>query len=397
MNSIESVKASLFTDTFTKNPYPAYTVLRREDPVSRVLLPDGNYAWFITRYKDAFEALNDHRFIKDYSKIDDSESRYKSVFSQNMLFSDMPEHKRLRGLVSKAFTPKMIAGMRERIQEITDKLLDEMEGKKNIDFIDEFAFPLPIIVICEMLGIPVEDRDNFRTWSNAMIEGTNDAKDENLSEHMKAFVQYLSNRFAIVRESPGDDLISQLIIAEQEGDRLTEQELYGVVSLLIIAGHETTVNLIGNSIMALLEHPDQLELLKNQPKLIHTAIEEVLRYNDPVEYSTSRWAGEDLEFKGASISKGDLVIVVLNSANHDPSQFNDPEVFDITREKSRHLAFGKGIHTCLGAPLARLEGEVAIRGFIKRFSNAKMRADSSDLQWRPGMIVRGVRELPITL
>lgn len=397
MNSIESVKASLFTDTFTKNPYPAYTVLRREDPVSRVLLPDGNYAWFITRYKDAFEALNDHRFIKDYSKIDDSESRYKSVFSQNMLFSDMPEHKRLRGLVSKAFTPKMIAGMRERIQEITDKLLDEMEGKKNIDFIDEFAFPLPIIVICEMLGIPVEDRDNFRTWSNAMIEGTNDAKDENLPEHMKAFVQYLSNRFAIVRENPGDDLISQLIIAEQEGDRLTEQELYGVVSLLIIAGHETTVNLIGNSIMALLEHPDQLELLKNQPELIHTAIEEVLRYNDPVEYSTSRWAGEDLEFKGASISKGDLVIVVLNSANHDPSQFNDPEVFDITREKSRHLAFGKGIHTCLGAPLARLEGEVAIRSFIKRFSNAKMRADSSDLQWRPGMIVRGVRELPITL
>lgn len=397
MRSIASVKASLFTDTFMKNPYPAYTALRREEPVSRVLLPDSQYAWFITRYEDALEALKDQRFIKDFAKIDDSDAENKSVFAQNMLFSDMPEHKRLRGLVSKAFTPKMIASMRERIQDITDELLDEMNGKKNVDLIDMFAFPLPIIVISEMLGIPTEDRDNFRTWSNAMIEGTNEEKDENLAEHMEAFVQYLSHRFAILRENPGDDLISQLIIAEEEGDRLTEQELYGVVSLLIIAGHETTVNLISNSIMALLEHPDQFALLKDQPNLIHTAIEEALRYNDPVEFSTSRWAGEDLAFKGASMRKGDLVIIVLNSANHDPSQFNDPEVFDITRQKSQHLAFGKGIHACLGAPLARLEGEIAISSFIKRFPDAELRANSSDLKWRPGMVVRGVRELPISL
>lgn len=395
MSSIESVKASLFTDTFTKNPYPAYTALREEEPVSRVLLPDGNYAWLITRYEDALEALKDQRFIKDFSKLDESASEYKSVFAQNMLFSDMPEHKRLRGLVSKAFTPKLIAEMRGRIQKITNELLDEMDGKENIDLIDAFAFPLPIIVICEMLGIPAEDKDNFRTWSNAMIEGENAEHAANLVEYMNAFVEYLRNRFAIVRENPGDDLISKLIIAEEQGEKLTEQELYGVVSLLIIAGHETTVNLISNSMMALLEHPEQLERLKNQPELIHTALEEALRYNDPVEFSTSRWAGEDLEFKGKSINKGDLVIVILNSANHDPSQFDDPEVFDITREKSKHLAFGKGIHACLGAPLARLEGEIAISSFINRYPDSKLRMN--DLNWRPGMIVRGVRELPITL
>lgn len=397
MSSIESIKESLFTDTFRKNPYPAYTALRGEDPIFRKLLPDGNYAWFITKYEDAIEALKDHRFIKDYSKLDESAPEYKSVFSQNMLFADMPEHRRLRRLVSRAFTPKMIAGMRDRIQEITDELLDKMDGKESVDLIDAFAFPLPIIVICEILGIPAEDRDNFRIWSNSMIEGANGEYAASMEEHMSAFVEYLGKRFAILSENPSDDLISQLIIAEEQGDQLTEQELYGVVSLLIIAGHETTVNLISNSVMTLLEHPDQLELLKKQPELIHTALEESLRYNGPVEFSTSRWAGEDLEFKGKSMNKGDLVIVILNSANHDPDQFDDPELFNITREKSRHLAFGTGIHTCLGAPLARMEGEIAINSLLNRYPDCKLKVDMDDLDWRPGMVVRGVKELPVTL
>ncbi|MFD2211662.1 cytochrome P450 [Virgibacillus halophilus] len=397
MSSIESVKESLFTDAFTKNPYPAYTALRGQEPVFRVLLPDGNYAWFITKYDDALEALKDQRLIKDYSKLDDSASENKSIFSENMLFADMPEHRRLRGLVSKAFTPKMVAEMRGRIQEIANELLDKMEGKEQVDLIDAFAFPLPIIVICEILGIPAKDRDKFRVWSNSMIEGANGEHAASATEHMKDFVAYLGKRFAEVRENPADDLISKLIIAEEEGDQLTEQELYGVVSLLIIAGHETTVNLISNCVMALLAHPEQLELLKNKPELIHTTIEEALRFNDPVEFSTSRWAGEDLEFKGKRMKKGDLVIVILNSANHDPSQFDHPEVFDITRQKSKHLAFGKGIHTCLGAPLARLEGEIAINSFINRFPECKLHADKNELVWRPGMIVRGVKKLPITL
>lgn len=398
MTSNETLKSSLFTKEFTKDPYLKYEQLREEDPVSYVLLPDGQYAWMITRYEDALEALKNQNFIKDFTKLgDEGDAEHSSVFSQNMLFADMPDHKRLRGLVSKAFTPQMIAGMRDRIQEITDGLLDEMEGKENIDLINEFAFPLPIIVICEMLGIPAEDRDKFRVWSNSMIEGSNGAYAQDIEQHMNDFVSYLGKRFTTVRENPGEDLISKLIISEEQGDQLTEQELYGVVSLLIIAGHETTVNFIGNSVMALLEHPEQLGLLQSKPELIKTAIEETLRYNDPVEFSTSRWAHEDLTFKGKSISKGDLVIVVLNSANHDPNQFDDPEIFDITREKSKHLAFGKGIHACLGTPLARLEGEVAIASFFKRFPNAKLNADKNDLKWRSGMIVRGVKELPVSL
>lgn len=397
MTSMDSLKQTLFTQTFTQNPYSAYEQLREEEPASYVLLPDGQYAWIITRYEDALAALKDQRFIKDFTKLDDSDTGHGSIFSQNMLFADMPDHKRLRGLVSKAFTPQMITRMRDRIQEITNKLLDEIDGKDSIDLIDVFAFPLPIIVICEMLGIPAEDRDKFRIWSNSMIEGSNGEYATDIEQNMHEFVQYLGKRFATVRENPGDDLISKLIISEEQGDQLTEQELYGVVSLLIIAGHETTVNLIGNSIMTLLEHPEQLELLKSQPELIHTAVEEVLRYNDPVEFSTSRWAGEDLEFKGKSIRKGDLVIVVLNSANHDPNQFTDPEIFDITRQKSKHLAFGKGIHACLGAPLARLEGEIAISSFINCYPNCKLNAEINDLTWRSGMVVRGVRELPVTL
>ncbi|SIT91179.1 cytochrome P450 family protein [Edaphobacillus lindanitolerans] len=395
MSSMESIKESMFTDAFRKDPYPAYAALREKEPVFRKLLPDGNYAWFITRYEEAVDALRDPRFIKDFSKLYGGSPEYKSIFTQNMLFADMPEHKRLRQLVSSAFTPKMISAMQGRIQEITDELLDDMQGKDTIDLIDDFAFPLPIIVICEILGIPAEDRDNFRIWSNTMIEGSNGAYAENIGEHMQAFTEYLGRRFAELRANPSDDLISRLIIAEEQGDQLTEQELYGVVSLLIIAGHETTVNLIGNGVLALLEHPRQLEQLREQPGLIKKAIEEILRFNGPVEYSTSRWAGEDLEFGGRKMAKGDLVIVILNSADRDPDKFDDPDVFDITRKKSVHLAFGFGIHTCLGAPLARLEGEIAISGFFSRFPDCRLHADPDELEWRPGMIVRGVKELPV--
>ncbi|CAN7358986.1 cytochrome P450 [Paenibacillus sp. LjRoot153] len=387
----------LFTKTFTQNPYPAYSQLREKDPVYRMMLPNGQYGWMITRYEDAVEALKDPRFIKDNFKISGADKETASVFTHNMLFADPPDHKRLRGLVQKAFTPQMIAGLRGRIQEIADELLDNLSGKDSMNLIDEYAFPLPIIVICEMLGVPSEDRDKFRVWSNSLIEGPSGENAAELYTHINEFIQYLGQWFAKVRGNLGQDLISQLIISEDEGDRLTERELYGVVTLLIIAGHETTVNLIGNSILALLEHPEQFKQLQNNPELIHTAIEEVLRYNGPVEFSTSRWARENLEFKGKSITKGDLVIVALNSANHDPNQFQDPEIFDITRQKSQHLAFGTGIHLCLGAPLARLEGEIAITNLLKRYPQIKLKVDKNGLEWRPGMIVRGVKEIPLSL
>lgn len=395
MSTNETSQTGFFSREFTQNPYPVYEKLRQNDPIHRVLFPHGDFGWIITRYEDAVEVLKDNRFSKDVIK------RYgpdqDNIFVHNMLFSDPPDHRRLRGLVQKAFTPRLIEGMRSHIQDIADDLLDNLNSQDKMNLIDEFAFPLPIIVISEILGVPLEDQDKFRLWSNSIIDATSEENSEVFEKHAKEFIDYLNAWFAKVREQPGDDLISQLVVAEESGEQLTEKELLGVVALLIIAGHETTVNLIGNGILALLEHPEQRELLIKQPELIHNAVEEMLRYNGPVEFSTSRWASEDIEFHGHHIAEGELVIVALDSANRDEAKFKDADVFDITREKSAHLAFGKGIHLCLGAPLARLEGEIAINTLIRRFPNMQLQADVNELEWRPGMIVRGVKEIPVQL
>ncbi|MDK8189963.1 cytochrome P450 [Paenibacillus sp. UMB7766-LJ446] len=391
----DTSQPKFFTQEFTQNPYPVYEKLRQNDPIHRVLFPHGDFGWIITRYEDAVEVLKDNRFSKDVIK------RYgpdqDNIFVHNMLFSDPPDHRRLRGLVQKAFTPRLIEGMRSHIQDIADDLLDNLNSQDKMNLIDEFAFPLPIIVISEILGVPLEDQDKFRLWSNSIIDATSEENSEVFEKHAKEFIDYLNAWFAKVREQPGDDLISQLVVAEESGEQLTEKELLGVVALLIIAGHETTVNLIGNGVLALLEHPEQRELLIKRPELIHNAVEEMLRYNGPVEFSTSRWASEDIEFHGHHIAEGELVIVALDSANRDEAKFKDADVFDITREKSAHLAFGKGIHLCLGAPLARLEGEIAINTLIRRFPDMQLQADVNELEWRPGMIVRGVKEIPVQL
>ncbi|MGQ8872022.1 cytochrome P450 family protein [Paenibacillus sp. TSA_86.1] len=401
MNSNESNKSNeisstdFFTASFTQNPYPVYEKLRKDTPLFKVMFPQGEFGWMITRYEDAVQILKDSRFSKDMVKRYGSDGQ--SIFSSNMLFSDPPDHRRLRGLVQKAFTPKLVEDMRNHIQNIADDLLDNLPSQETMNLIDDFAFPLPIIVISEILGVPLEDRDKFRMWSNTFIDASTAKNAELLMQHKQEFMDYLTDWFAKVRKEPGQDLISQLVIAEESGEQLTERELLSVVSLLIIAGHETTVNLIGNGILALLEHPEQRHLLIQQPELIHQAIEEMLRYNGPVEFSTSRWASEDIEFRGQQIAKGELVVVALDSANRDEEQFKDPDVFDITREKSAHLAFGKGIHLCLGAPLARLEGEIAVSTLLNRFPNMKLQNDVDTLEWRPGMIVRGVKEIPVQL
>lgn len=391
----ESSKPAFFTKEFTHNPYPVYEKLRKDEPVFRVMFPHGEFGWIITRYEDAVQILKDPRFSKDMVRRYGADNQ--SIFSNNMLFSDPPDHRRLRGLVQKAFTPKLVADMRSHIRDIADDLLDNLPSQEKMNLIDDFAFPLPIIVISEILGVPLEDRDKFRLWSNTVIDASTAESAELFEQHAREFTDYLTAWFAKVRRDPGTDLISQLVIAEESGQQLTEQELLGVVSLLIIAGHETTVNLIGNGILALLEHPEQRELLIKQPELIHNAIEEMLRYNGPLEFSTSRWALEDIEFRGEHIAQGELVIVALGSANRDEQQFKDADIFDITREKSSHLAFGKGIHLCLGAPLARLEGEIAVSTLLNRFPNIQLQADVNELEWRPGMIVRGVKEIPVQL
>lgn len=391
----KNTNSHLFTAAFTNNPYPVYEKLRKDEPVFKVMFPHGEFGWMISRYEDAVQVLKDPRFSKDMVKRYGADRQ--SIFSSTMLFSDPPDHRRLRGLVQKAFTPQLVAGMRSHIQDIASDLLDNLPSQETMNLIDDFAFPLPIIVISEILGVPLEDRDKFRMWSNTFIEASTMKNTELLHQHIQEFTEYLTAWFAKVRKDPGQDLISQLVIAEESGDQLSEKELLGVVSLLIIAGHETTVNLIGNGILALLEHPEQRDLLIKQPELIHQAIEEMLRYNGPVEFSTSRWAAEDIEFRGQHIAKGELVIVALDSANRDEEQFKDPDVFDITREKSSHLAFGKGIHLCLGAPLARLEGEIAVSTLLHRFPNMRLQSDVDTLKWRPGMVVRGVKEIPVQL
>lgn len=383
------------SEAFRQDPHPAYTAVRDTEPVYGMLFPDGQFGWMITGYDDGLAALKDLRFTKDYTRI--AKDVTMSVFSRNMLFSDPPDHKRLRSLVQKAFTRQLIASMRDRIQQLADGLLDEVAGQSHIELVRDFAFPLPIIVICEMLGVPSDDRDQFRIWSNAMIEASALESLEPIQQYMGEFVDYLSRWFTKVRQDPQDDMISRLIAAEEQGDTLSEPELYGIVSLLIIAGHETTVNLIGNGALAFLDHPDQLMLLKNQPDLITNAIEEILRYNGPVEFSTSRWVLEDLEFRGKKMHRGDLVIISLNAADHDPRQFPTPDTFDITRKDNDHLAFGKGVHLCLGAPLARLEGEIALRTLFQRYPHLKLAVDRNALNWRPGMIVRGVKEIPLAL
>ena len=395
MNTNETSQTAFFTKEFTQNPYPVYAKLRESDPVFKVMFPHGEFGWIITRYEDAVEVLKDQRFSKDVAKRYGPENQ--TVFVNNMLFSDPPDHRRLRGLVQKAFTPKLIADMRSHIQDIADDLLNNIGSRDKMNLIDEYAFPLPIIVISEILGVPLEDQDKFRVWSNSIIDASSSDHAEMFEQHAKEFTEYLTDWFAKVRENPGTDLISQLVTAEESGQQLSENELLGVVSLLIIAGHETTVNLIGNGVLALLEHPEQRDLLIQKPELIHNAIEEMLRYNGPVEFSTSRWALEDVEFRGQSIAKGELVIVALDSANRDADKFQDADIFDITRDKSSHLAFGKGIHLCLGAPLARLEGEIAINTLLARYPEIQLQTDVNELEWRPGMIVRGVKEIPVQL
>ncbi|MEH7120477.1 cytochrome P450 [Neobacillus vireti] len=393
-------KIDFLNEDFIRNPFPLYKEIRETDPIYRFLMPNGHLAWIITKYKEAVEILNDSRFVTNYPGNNQTTEPklppHQEIISRNLLSVNPSDHRRLRRLVQKAFTPRMVERLRGRIEEITNQLLDRVQHKGEMNLIDDFAFPLPIIVICEMLGIPIEDQDKFREWSDVIMEGVNNPNFSQQSEQvMIEFVDYLKELIGKRRNNMQQDLISDLISVEDEGDVLTEHELYALIFVLIIAGHETTVNLIGNGVLALLEHPDQKEMLKSQPELIHSAIEEILRYNGPAEVSNIRFATEDVEFRGKHIHKGDMLFVALSSANRDSAQFINPDTLDITRGANNHIAFGKGVHYCLGAPLARLEGEIAINTLLKRMPELRLKSDQSLIEWRTGMIIRGVKEIPL--
>ncbi|HDR8198249.1 TPA: cytochrome P450, partial [Bacillus thuringiensis] len=300
-------------------------------------------------------------------------------------------------LVQKAFTPKMIAQLDGRIERIADDLISDIERKGTLNLVDDYSFPLPIIVISEMLGIPKEDQAKFRIWSHAVIASPETPEEiKETEKQLSEFITYLQYLVDIKRKEPKEDLVSALILAESEGHKLSARELYSMIMLLIVAGHETTVNLITNTVLALLENPNQLQLLKDNPKLIDSAIEEGLRYYSPVEVTTARWAAEPFQIHDRTIEKGDMVVIALASANRDETVFENPEVFDITRENNRHIAFGHGSHFCLGAPLARLEAKIAITNLFNRMPELKIKGNREEIKWQGNYLMRSLEELPLT-
>lgn len=392
----------LFSQETLSNPHAFYGKLREHERLAHFAM-GGVRHWIIaTSYVESLELLKDPRLVCDRRNASDQEDSLPSyggplaLFSQNMLGADPPNHTRLRTLVSKAFTPRMIERLRPRIQQITDDLLDAVEHAGSMDLIADFAFPLPLTVIADMLGIPIEERKPFRAWTQDLLAFL--AAPEKAGAGMaaaEAFITYIKALVERKRAQPDDDLTSALVQAEEEGDRLSENELVTMIWLLIVAGHETTVNLLGNGVLALLQHPEQIRLLQHKPDLLPSAIEELLRYTAPVLFTGTRWAREDIPLHGQVIRRGDAVRISLSIANTDPQQFADPETLDITRTINRHLAFSKGIHVYLGAPLARLEGQIALGTLLQRFPDLRLACEPEQLTWNPVPFLRGLKTLPI--
>jgi cytochrome P450 len=392
---------------FLSNPYPFYERLRSLSPVLRAPGPVEITAWLATSHEACSAALRSKQFGKEGQKvlppeklalIPQESTELIARRRNNMLFRDPPDHTRLRGLVSQAFTPRTVERLRPHIGEIAEHLLDEVKARGQMDLIADFAFPLPIIVIAELLGVPPEERDRFKAWSNQLIVGLSPlAQKEDFIQIGKAIGElddYLGGVIEERRRAPRQDLISELIQAQEAGDQLSQDEMVATCRLLLTAGHETTVNLIGNGTLALLRHPEELARLKQDPGLLPGAVEELLRYDSPVQM-TVRFTLEDTELGGQAVSRGDLVMVLTGAGNHDPKQYAEPARLDVTRKNaSTHLAFGAGIHYCLGASLARLEGQIAIGALLRRMPGLKV-ADEP-LEWRKNPVLRGLKSLPVT-
>ncbi|MFG3505240.1 cytochrome P450 [Streptomyces sp. NPDC047821] len=388
-----TVDLSAYGEEFTADPYPYYAKLRENGPVHHVRTSQENEAWLIVGHGEARAALADPRLSKSpatagFQMLDEQ------VIGPNLLVLDPPDHTRLRKLVAGEFTGRRVEALRPRVQRITDELIDAMAPHGRADLVAALAFPLPITVICELLGVPAGDRDSFRAWSTEVVAPTS-AEAE--SEAVHALARYLDELIEDKRcAGPADDLLSALLRASAEdGDQLSAAELRAMAYLLLIAGHETTVNLIANGVRALLGHPDQLAALRADPGLLDGAVEEMLRYDGPVETATVRFAREPVPVADVVIPRGATVLVGLGAGDRDPARFPDPDRFDIRRDTGGHLAFGHGIHYCLGAPLARLEGRIAVRALLDRFPALSLDPDAGPPDWLPGLLIRGTRRLPV--
>jgi cytochrome P450 len=374
---------------FLKDPYVQYKALRERDPVH---FNEARGTWMLLRYSDMVEVLrDDDRFSAERGgpNMDDA--------PRSMLNSDPPSHTRLRTLVNKAFTARTVRNLQNRIQEIVDGLIDNVADKGEMEAIVDFAYPLPITVIAEMLGVPAADRDFFRDQSQKIAVALGPIEDMEVAmqalDGRNHLVSYFNELIPTRREDPDEDLITALLQAEEAGDFLSPGELLAMLLLLLVAGHETTVNLIGNGLLALLRHPDQFERLRTEEGIGRSAIEELLRYDSPVQM-TGRLAKEDVVIAGHQVEKGQNISTIVASANRDPDVFPDPETLDLTRTPCNHLSFSAGIHFCLGAQLARIEGQIALSTLVRRFPDLKLA--TTDLRWRPAPILRGLEALPVT-
>jgi cytochrome P450 len=415
-----------FSALNSADPYPIYARLREHAAIQRTTLPNGQHVWAVMSYEGAQAVLKDPRFGKD-ARRRQSGGRFMRLLmdrrpvrnlTQNMLRLDPPDHTRLRALVNKGFTPRRVEQLAPRIQAIADELLDAVARRGRMDLIADYAMPLPIAVIAEMLGIPTEDRAQLVIWSHTLLKLSGDtvfgmdtsargllrfARRMTVGEHgqpsalktMFAFSAYLRRLIDARRAVPGDDLVSALIEAKEQNDALSDDELLSMLLLLFMAGHETTVHLIGNGTLALLLHPEQRARLQQEPALVKSAVEEFLRYDGPI-LSLPRYALEDVEVQGQRIGAGEVVMVVVAAANHDPNYAGCPHQLDIARSAGQHLGLGAGIHYCLGAALARLEGQIAIDTLLRRLPNLALAVAPEALNWQTGRLQRGLRSLPVS-
>jgi cytochrome P450 len=395
-------QVNITSPSFRANPFPTFKRWRQNRPVVPVKA-FGQRAWLVTRYDDVLATLTDERFVKNRRNINDGNQKRREMWlpgfvkplERNMLDSDNPDHGRLRSLVHQAFTPRLIAQLENRIHCLAHELIDKAAAKGEMDLIRDFALPIPMVVISEMLGVAEQDRAAFHRWSNVMVSVSKPIDGIFAIPSLYQLVKFLRRLLGEHRLNPQDNLTSALLQASFEGSKLSEDEVIGMAALLLTAGHETTVNLIGNGVLALLAHPAELERLRTKPELMKSAIEELVRYTSPVLFATERYAREDIVMAGTTIPACELVFAALGSANHDELKFEDPETLILDRQNNKHVGFGSGMHYCLGAPLARLESSIAFQVLFERLPNLKLAISPLNLRWNSSLIMRGVSSIPV--
>lgn len=396
----------LASPAFKADPFPTYARLRSEAPVKRVKIADGKPAWLITRYADVALALKDPRFSKNpYRTLTPAEQAKKLPWlpgflrplTHSMLDQDPPDHSRLRALVQKAFTPRRVEELRGQIESLCGDLVARARARGEIDLVADFALPMPLFVIAEMLGLPEGDRRRFGAWSTRIVSLVKPLDLIMALPSLWGFMRYVRELARKRRSSSADDLLAALLRAEEAGDHLSEDELLAMVVLLLIAGHETTVNLIASGTLALLDHPEAFERLRQEPALIGSAVEELLRFTSPIDLATERYTTADVTFGEHVIPRGERVFAAIGSANHDEQAFEAPEELRLDREPNRHLSFGSGPHYCLGAPLARLEAQIALTTLLREAPALRLAVPRASLRWKRNAIIRGLARLPVVV